>query len=141
MGFQLALTVCLGLLAGLLLIAQAYLHSRTVSRVFLDGQSLHDVMPLLAGLMGVAAARAGALWGSEIAAHHVAGHVKADLRERLFAHLIALGPAYTRGERSGELANTAVQGIEELDAYFSQYIPQLALSALIPLAMLVAVFA
>jgi ATP-binding cassette subfamily C protein CydD len=53
---------------------------------------------------------------------------------------MALGPAYTRGERSGELVNTAVEGIEALDAYFGQYLPQLALVTLIPLTVLAFVF-
>jgi ATP-binding cassette subfamily C protein CydCD len=51
-----------------------------------------------------------------------------------------LGPAYTRRERTGELTAIAVAGIEALDAYFSQYLPQLALSALIPLSILIFVF-
>jgi ATP-binding cassette subfamily C protein CydD len=137
---QLAAAISLGLLAGVLLIGQAYLLGQTVSRVFLDGQRLRDVRALLVGLAVIAVIRAAALWASEIASHHTAGRIKADLRERLFAHLVKLGPAYARGERSGELANTATEGIEALDAYFSQYIPQLALSALIPLMMLIIVF-
>jgi ATP-binding cassette subfamily C protein CydD len=137
---QLTAAISLGLLAGVLLIGQAYLLSQTVSRALLDGQRLQDVRSLLAGLAVIAVTRAAALWASEIASHHIAGRIKADLRERLFAHLIELGPAYARGERSGELANTATEGIEALDAYFSQYIPQLALSALIPLMMLIIVF-
>jgi ATP-binding cassette subfamily C protein CydD len=136
----LILTVVLGLLAGLLLVLQAHYLSQTVSRVFLDGQGLRDVRSLLIALGIAAAVRAAALWGGEVAAHHVAGRIKTELRERLFAHLIALGPAFTRGERTGELVTTAVQGIEELDAYFSQYIPQLVLSVLIPVAMLAVVF-
>ncbi|MBI5959168.1 MAG: thiol reductant ABC exporter subunit CydD, partial [Chloroflexi bacterium] len=137
---SLSLAVIAGLIGGLLLVAQAYMLSQIISRVFLDGQTLAEVTPLLIGLVINALARAGLLWIGEIGAHEVAGRIKLDLRERLFAHLIALGPAYTRGERTGELANTAVNGIEELDAYFSQYIPQLALSALLPLAMLVVIF-
>jgi ATP-binding cassette subfamily C protein CydCD len=42
--------------------------------------------------------------------------------------------------RTGELVNTAVEGIEALDAYFSQYLPQLLLAALIPLTYLAVVF-
>jgi ATP-binding cassette subfamily C protein CydD len=52
-------------------------------------------------------------------------------------HLFSLGPAYTSGERSGELTNTVVEGVETLEAYFSQYIPQLALAALVPLTILI----
>jgi thiol reductant ABC exporter CydD subunit len=70
----------------------------------------------------------------------VAGQVKRDLRERLSAHLMMLGPAYAQTERSGELTNTLTEGVEALDAYFSQYLPQLALAVLIPLAILAFVF-
>ena len=136
----LALTIGLGLLAGLALVAQAHFLSRTVTRVFLGGRGLADVWPLLAGLGTVIAVRAALLWAQRVSAHHVAARVKLDLRERLFAHLLALGPAYARGERSGELANTATEGIEALDAYLSEYIPQLALSVAVPLAMLVVIF-
>jgi ATP-binding cassette subfamily C protein CydD len=135
-----ALTIAFGLGAGLLLIVQAYVLAQTVDRVFLKNHTLRDVQPLLLGLLVVTVLRAIALWIGEAAAHTVAGHIKADLREQLVQHIMSLGPAFTRGERSGELANTVVTGIEELDAYFSQYLPQLFLSVLIPVVMLAVVF-
>ncbi len=57
---------------------------------------------------------------------------KGELRERLFAHLMRLGPGYIRGERSGELVATAVEGVERLDGYVGRYLPQVALSVLVP---------
>ena len=136
----LALTVGLSWAAGIMVAVQARTLSRVVSLVFLQGRSLSDVAFLLAALLLIALARAGLMWASEITAHHVAGQVKRDLRERFFAHVLELGPAYTRGERSGELVNTAIEGIESLDAYFSQYLPQLALTVLVPVTFLVLVF-
>lgn len=136
----LAVTIGLGVIAGLLLVAQAFLISRAINLIFLQGAALAEVLPLLAALLGVGAARALALWGGEIAAQGLAESVKTNLRERLFAHILALGPAYTRGERSGELVNTATGGIEALDAYLREYIPQMALAAFVPLIMLVTVF-
>ncbi|HEX3051622.1 MAG TPA: ABC transporter transmembrane domain-containing protein, partial [Aggregatilineaceae bacterium] len=136
----LALTVRAGIAAGALLIGQAYLLSQIVRRAFLDGHSLTQVSGLLGALVGISVARAGLLWVGEVAANRTAGEVKSRMRERLFRHLTALGPVFVRGERTGELVNTAVKGIEELDAYFSQYLPQLALAVLIPLAMLLFVF-
>ncbi len=136
----LALTVGLGLLAGIVVVVQARLLSRTISQAFLAGSTLRQVQPLLIGLLILAAVRAGLTWGSELAANRIAVRVKAHLRERLAAHLLALGPAYLHGERSGELANTATEGIEALDAYFRHYLPQLALAALVPLTVLLFVF-
>lgn len=137
---DLLLTVALGLLAGLVLIGQAFYLSQIVSRVFLGGDSLPQVQPLLWALLVLSLLRAGLTWGSQVTAQRVAGRVKDDLRGRLTAHLLALGPAYARDERSGELTNTVVEGVEALDAYFSQYLPQLAMAVLVPLAILVFVF-
>ena len=134
---DLALTVGLGFLAAIAIVGQAYLLSLVVGQVFLEGYMLNQVSSRLIGFLGLSLARAGLVWGSEVAANRVAGWVKGDLRQRLAAHLLVLGPSYVRGERSGELTNTVVEGIEALDAYFREYLPQLALAALVPLAYLV----
>jgi ATP-binding cassette subfamily C protein CydD len=132
----LAWTVGLGWLTGVVTVFQAWYLSRVVNDVFLEGSTLPQVRPLLLVLLVLSLARAGLSWGSEVAANRVAGRVKTDVRGRLSAHLLALGPAYAYGERSGELTNTVVEGVEALDAYFSQYLPQLALAALVPLTVL-----
>ena len=137
---DLILTVGLGLLAGIVLVGQAYYLSQIVNRVFLAGGSLANVQPWLLILLALSLVRAGLTWAGRVTAQRAAGRVKSNLRDRLTAHLLALGPAYTRGERSGELTNTMVEGVEALDAYFSQYLPQLAMAALIPLTILAVVF-
>ncbi|MEJ2557158.1 MAG: thiol reductant ABC exporter subunit CydD [Anaerolineae bacterium] len=137
---DLALTVGMGLLAGILLVWQALYLSRVINQVFLGRKSLDEVQSLLFALLVLGLVRAGLSWASEVTAQRVAGQVKHELRGRLLSHLLKLGPAYAQGERSGELVNTVVEGIEALDAYFSQYLPQLALAALVPLTVLVFVF-
>src|SRR6185437_15343932 len=39
-------------------------------------------------------------------------------------------------ERTGELAALAVQGIDAVEPYFAKFLPQLALAAFVPLAIL-----
>jgi ATP-binding cassette subfamily C protein CydCD len=133
----LALTVALGLAGGMLLVVQARLLSLAIARAFLDGATLPAVRPLLLGLAAVGLLRALAAWGADVAAADVAVRAKTRLRDRLFEGLLRLGPLHARGERTGELVNTATEGVEALDAYFGQYLPQIALAALVPLAMLV----
>ncbi len=141
---NLVLTIVLGYAAFGVVVVQAFYLSRIINQVFLEGQSLfsHDkgVWQLLLILFGLSLLRAGLVWSSQVTAQRVAGQIKNHLRERLTTHLFTLGPTYTQGERSGELTNTAIEGIEALDAYFSQYIPQLAMSVLIPVTMLMVVF-
>jgi ATP-binding cassette, subfamily C, bacterial CydD len=136
----LLVAVLLGLLAGIVAVGQARFLSRVVSLVFLEHSTLHQVLPWMALLLALALVRAALVWASERVASQAAGEVKQQLREQLAAHLLALGPAFTSQQRTGELTNTAVEGIEALDAYFRHYLPQLALAALVPLAVLTFVF-
>jgi ATP-binding cassette subfamily C protein CydD len=133
----LTLTVGCGWLAGALLVGQALCLSRTIAQVFLADRILSDVQWLLLVMVALGLARSALVWGSQVAAQRVAGAVKSDLRARLSAHLLALGPAYVRDERTGELTTTAIEGIEALDAYFGQYLPQLATAALVPLTIFI----
>ncbi|HQV64249.1 MAG TPA: thiol reductant ABC exporter subunit CydD, partial [Anaerolineales bacterium] len=136
----LTLTILSGFLAGLLTIWQAWLLSSSINNVFLEGQTLAQVTGLLRLILVAIGGRAFLTWLNEIAANAVAVRIKTDLRNRLFAHILNLGPAYSRGQRTGELTAAAVEGIEALDAYFSQYLPQLVVSTLVPISILVFVF-
>src|SRR5512141_3210875 len=136
----LLLTILSGFLAGLLIIAQAYFLSSIVNGFYLQGQTLAQVPPWLELILVLIAGRACFTWLNEVSANIVAVRIKTDLRERLFDHILKLGPAYTRGQRTGELTTAAVEGIEALDAYYSQYLPQLVVTALIPISILLVVF-
>uniref|UniRef100_UPI002C0E20D7 ABC transporter ATP-binding protein/permease n=1 Tax=Aggregatilinea sp. TaxID=2806333 RepID=UPI002C0E20D7 len=136
----LILSTALSFLAGILLILQAFALSHTINRAFLEDASLADVRTWLLALLGIVAARAVTLGLADITAQRFTGRIKTGLREHFFAHIVALGPAYTRGERTGELAATALSGVEGLDDYFRQYLPQLALSLLLPFSILLFVF-
>ena len=139
-GWALAATVILGIAGGVLVLLQAQRLSTVIARVFLGKQNLDQVMPLLGGLLVIFLLRSGAVLFSEISAGAAAARIKAGLRETLFAKLLELGPLQTGADGSGALTAAAVQGVEALDAYYSQYLPQLVLAAAVPAIILVAVF-
>ena len=132
--------MALGLLAAVATIAQMTFLSKVVDRVFLKGVDLGDVGVLLLLLLGASVLRSGLLWARELVAQRGAVRIKSELRERLFGHVVRLGPAYATGERTGELTTTATEGIERLDAYFGRYLPQTALSVFVPLLIVGYVF-
>lgn len=136
----LAVAILAGFAGGALAVEQARLLSQAAASVFLDGQGLAGASGLLGLLLAVMGARAVLVWVGEAAAADLAARIKVELRRRLIAHILALGPLYTRGERTGELTTTVVDGVDALDAYFSQYLPQVFLSVLVPLTFLVLVF-
>jgi len=134
--FAFIATVSLSLLGGVLIIGQAFLLSQVINNVFLEEANRSDVSGLLLGLLIIIGLRAINQSATQISAAEVAIRIKQDLRERLTAHLLKLGPAFTASERSGELSITATSGIEALDSFFREYLPALFTAVLVPLAIL-----
>jgi thiol reductant ABC exporter CydD subunit len=112
---------------------QAWLVSAAISIAFLGQAGLPAVGPYLLLALGAAALRAVAAWGQEVVAQAFSGSVRLVLRDRLLRKLLALGPRFASSERTGELANTLVGGVDALDPYLAQYLPQACLAGLVPL--------
>jgi ABC-type transport system involved in cytochrome bd biosynthesis fused ATPase/permease subunit len=138
----------LSVLAAALIVLQAHFITTVIDGTFLGKQTLaqefgQGFIPFLSLglLLAIIGIRASLFWVNEILAHKMATQAKNTLRNRLFQHLFKLGPIFTKGERSGELVNTATEGVETLDAYFSQVLPQICATAIIPVIILIVVFA
>jgi ATP-binding cassette subfamily C protein CydD len=136
----LILTITFGVLGAGAIIAQMTFLSRVVNRVFLFHEGLDQVGQLLLFLFGAIVVRAGLVWMREVTAQNGAIRFKIELRKRLFAHLLELGPVYSKGEATGELVTASSEGIERLDPYVSRYLPQVALSILVPLLIATYIF-
>ncbi|MFN8380187.1 MAG: thiol reductant ABC exporter subunit CydD [Anaerolineae bacterium] len=125
-------SVAAAFLAAACVVAFAWILSETVAQVFQQRQNLAAVSPLLVGLAALALARAALLWADTVLGQHSASQLKQALRDQLNRRLFALGPNYTQGERSGELVNTVVEGVEVLDGYVTGYLPARLLAGLVP---------
>jgi ATP-binding cassette, subfamily C, bacterial CydD len=134
-----AFGIVLGMLGAIATIAQMILLSEIVNAVFLSHKGLAQVLFPLTLLLAAFMLRASLLWGREVTTQQAAIRLKASLRERVFAHLLRLGPAWSSGERTGELAAVVNEGIERLDAFISRYLPQLVLSVVVPLLIIVVI--
>ena len=64
-------------------------------------------------------------------------NVKRVLREKIYNKLTKLGPSYTEKVSTSEVVQVSVEGIEQLDIYFSKYLPQLFYSLLAPLTLFI----
>jgi len=138
--FPFFIAILSGTIAGIFTILQAQTLSRTIARVFLKGQNLSQVLMILLLFVCFSLFRSLFNWLSRAQAAKTAQTIKDRLRIKLINKIFLLGPSYTQGQESGELSNTLLNGIESLDAYFRQYVPQLFFSAAIPLTVLVFVF-
>jgi ATP-binding cassette subfamily C protein CydD len=134
------LAVGAGFAGGLLLLAQAGLIAYVLHASIVDGTARADLMPALWVLLAIYAARGLCAWGAEVAGFTAAARVRSGLRRELYGHIARLGPAYAGGRHSGDLATVLIEQVDALDGYFARFLPQMALSVLVPLTLLAAIF-
>ncbi|SMC70943.1 thiol reductant ABC exporter subunit CydD [Sporomusa malonica] len=130
----------LGAGGGVLAVAQAYYITQVIDQIFLGRQELGAVAEFLWLLTGLALVRAVVTYFEGVLAFNLAAAVKTTLRERLTGHLLGLGPVTLANQPAGELINVVSEGVENLDAYFSKYLPQLAKATLIPVFILLIIW-
>ncbi|MDI5892205.1 thiol reductant ABC exporter subunit CydD [Halomonas rhizosphaerae] len=136
---RLRLAVLAGTSAGLLTIAQLVLLARLISRLLVDGATLAELLPLLAGMLAMLALRALALYLQETLAQAASLRIRQRARRALLDHLARLGPVRLASRHSASLASQLVEQVEALDGYFARFQPQLRLAVLVPLVVLLVV--
>jgi ATP-binding cassette, subfamily C, bacterial CydD len=133
---MLALDVALGVVAALLVLAQAVLIAAVAARAF-GGATLDELTALLVLLVAVSVGRAAAASGFEIVGRRAATDVLATLRLELVERRLRDRPAALDGAESAEVATAAVTGVDALETTFARYLPQAVLAVTVPLAVLV----
>ena len=126
--------------ATMALVAQLIAVALAVAGVFLEGQMLDDVMPLLALGLALLLLRTTLGIGGELAARRSAEILVGTLRADLTGQVLRLGPTWTNRERSGEISGVLVGGLESIDEYVTQFLPARWLAMIVPLLVLVLVF-
>jgi thiol reductant ABC exporter CydD subunit len=131
----LVLDAILGAASAGLVLVQAVLLAHIVARAF-DGAPLSDVTFDLVLLALAFAGRSVLTWGFEVAGRRAASTVLSELRLELVERRLRSQPLALDGAEAGEIAATAVQGVEGLEAYFARYLPQVVLAIVVPVAVL-----
>ena len=110
-------------------VGQGVLVAQALARVF-AGHGAGSITWLVAGVVALQLLRSAALVVREPVALRVSGAVKAELRRRLTAKLLRLGPAHAQRGRTGSAQTTLVDGIETADAYIGRFLPQVIAAVL-----------
>lgn len=61
--------------------------------------------------------------------------VKKTLREKIYQKLLRLGASYQEQAQTSEVVQVAVEGVDQLETYFSAYLPQFFYAMLAPLTL------
>jgi ATP-binding cassette subfamily C protein CydD len=130
---RLALAATMGVVAGLAVLVQANLLALVLADAF-GGQPA----PIwaLVGAVGAIGGRAAATWAYGVLGQRAATTVTATLRADLLAHTARLGPGWLAGQPTGTLTTLVTRGLDAIDPYVRDYLPQLAVAAVLPVAVL-----
>ena len=133
---RIAATAAMGVLSSLVGIGRLALLGWLLARVFAGDTFSELVLPFT--LVAVVMVLRGFIEHARaMIAHRTAARVQLVLRKRLYAKVVALGPAHFGLERTGDVLLSMVDGVEQLETYFGEYLPQLVTAAATPVVVLV----
>ena len=123
-------SVIVGIATAVLLVVQADLLSTWITTAFDTGSFPPGWQGAALAVLAVFAGRGVLAWLSSVIAHRSAASVKSELRRDV---LKARVNTPVSGASSATLVRTLTQGLDALDGYYSKYLPQLGLAAVVPL--------
>ncbi|MFA0053609.1 heme ABC transporter permease/ATP-binding protein CydD [Vibrio echinoideorum] len=136
----LMIAIGLGVLSSVFLIAQAALLASILHQLIIENVDKSELVGHFAGLALSVVGRAGCTWGREIAGYRCGEQIRVYIRQLILDKLRELGPAYIKGKPAGTWATLLLEQVEDMQDFFSRYLPQMSLAVMIPFIILVVVF-
>jgi len=134
------LVIFFGLLAAVTTILLALSLSKIINGVFLFKQTLQNVSTLIVIFIALALVKSLLSWCQHFFSTRLVSFIKKSFRKKLLIKIEEIGPLTLKSERTGELVNTLLNGVDKLEDYFSKFLPQMFLSVFIPILILIFVF-
>jgi ATP-binding cassette, subfamily C, bacterial CydD len=136
----LRLSMLLGLVSGLLIIAQAWLLAILLQSLIIDKLPRAVLITDFGLLAGTFALRAVISWLRERVGFICSMKIRQQIRKVVLDRLEQLGPAWVKGKPAGSWATIILEQIDDMQDYYSRYLPQMYLAVFIPVLILIAVF-
>jgi ATP-binding cassette subfamily C protein CydCD len=135
---RIAAAIAIGLLSVGLGVARLGLLGWLIGQVFAGKQASALVLPIVLIALVMALRGFTEHWRA-VTAHETAARVQKTLRRTLYDKIASLGPATVGRQRSGALTLSMIDGVEQLETYFGQFLPQFLIALLSPLLIFVVV--
>ncbi len=134
----LATGVAAGGAQAVLLCVGAWLMAWVLARAVLAGSGLTDLWPAVAALVVIALARFALGIEQRRVTFEAGAQVSDNVRRALEQRVRQLGPAWATQQSRGDIVTRSVDGVQALVPYYAGYLPQVALTAVIPVVILLA---
>lgn len=130
----------LTLLLGIAIITQAFAMTRIVDGVFLKDQSFTDIVPWLLLLLLILLMRSGSDYLSKRIGVSIASDVKGNIRRELLTKYTNSSLHIAGQGQTGKKVSMLLDGVDEMDSFYSQFIPQVMQSIFVPILIVIVVF-
>ncbi|MFV0548261.1 MAG: heme ABC transporter permease/ATP-binding protein CydD [Limnobaculum xujianqingii] len=136
----LRISTLLGLLSGLLIIAQAWLLATLLHSLIIENIPRNELFSYFLLIVVTIVLRAILAWFRERVGFMYGAAIRQHIRHQVLNRLEQLGPAWIQGKPAGSWATMILEQIEDMQDFYSRYQPQMMLAIIIPLLILAAVF-
>ena len=132
-------SVIFGVLQGVTLVIQAYFIAQTLQQVIIEQSRESLVMNLLL-VFSLTCLRGLFHYWKEAYSFKAGKDIRQQVRHSALRKMAELGPVFLKTKPEGYWNTLLVDQVEQLQDYYSRYLPQRSLIAFIPLIMLIVVF-
>lgn len=136
----LRLSMMLGLLSGLLILAQAWLMAGLLHSLIIQHSPREALLQSFLLMALTFVLRAVVTWLREQVGFICGRVIRQEMRKLVLDRLEKLGPAWIQGKPAGSWASIILEQIEDMQDYYARYLPQIALAGIIPLLILISIF-
>ena len=133
---RMALAALVGLAAVPISMWRLTLTGQAMARVF-TGEPFNALVGMLVLIASLIVVRALLQFARDEIANATAALMKARVRGVLYEHVLRLGAGHFDQRRTGDAVLALVDGVEQLDQFFGQYLPQVVVAACTPLIIFV----
>ncbi len=134
----LRISMLLGILSGLMIIAQAWFLAVILQALIMDNVPREQLLTPFVLLICVFILRV-VTYVRERVGFRCGQVVRQEIRNMVLDKLQELGPVWVKGKPAGSWA-IILEQIEDMQDYYSRYLPQMYLAGIIPIMILIAIF-
>ncbi|MEQ5126799.1 cysteine/glutathione ABC transporter permease/ATP-binding protein CydD [Providencia alcalifaciens] len=136
----LRISMLLGIVSGLLIIAQAWFLAVILQALMMESIPREQLLTDFALLISVFILRGVVHYLRERAGYRCGQVVRQQVRGMVLDKLQELGPVWVKGKPAGSWATIILEQIEDMQDYYSRYLPQMYLATIIPIMILIVIF-
>lgn len=130
----------LTLILGIAVITQAFAMTNIVDGVFLNHQTFSAVIPWLILLLFILLIRSSSDYLSKRIGVSIASDVKNATRKELLTKYAGSSIQLAEKGQTGKKVSMLLDGVDEMDSFYSQFIPQVMQSTFVPILVLIIIF-